>query len=290
MQRKMNAENAHSLEGLQRIDTYWKRKHALLGYLVTSMCSPPDWKMVHHAMKLYFDIVLAPLGLDCTVEEYDYYVEVRDVEDTDVSYGIEETDVDVTSDDLPFESMLPVPNLDKQDILQSVDMFLTRKYANARLEDHAQFWASQFVVDMRKIPDHLVYPCRSQRYQVIKTIVIRGQDNDSGAHRLHDTFLATRPRPRVLHTLNLIYIKPDQHFATCAEFEKYVCDQFDMAQCALSLRVDCDLQYVISEHSFPAKHLVQHNLIRMLPSAFMGREVYATLKRVEKYILRGFSW
>jgi hypothetical protein len=246
--------------------------------------------MVLNAMELYFDIVLAPLGLDCTIEENDHYAEVCDEEDTDMSYDVEETDVDVANDDIPFESMLPMPKLDKQDILQSVDMFLTRKCGDARLEDHEHFWASHFVVDMRKIPDNLVYPCRSQRYQVIKTIVMRGKDNDSGGHSLHDNSLATNPRPRVLQTLNLIYIKPDQYFANCAEFEAYVCDQFDMAQCALSLRVNCDLQYVISEHSFPAKHLVRHNLIRMLPSAFMGRAFYATLKRVEKYILRGFSW
>ena len=73
-------------------------------------------------------------------------------------------------------------------------------------------------------------------------------------------------------------------------FETYPIFELKLAQCALSLRVNCDLKYVISEHSFPAKHLVRHNLIRMLPSAFMGRAFYATLKRVEKYILRGFSW
>ena len=99
------------------------------------------------------------------------------------------------------------------------------------------------------------------------------------------------PDPTFLSAINIKVICAHPHVQWIRDAAAFVCAEFDMLHCAISLRVNADLSYSFAA-SKEAMEAWEFQHLRLRDVCFRGDEmaVEKLMTRILKYIERGFSF
>jgi hypothetical protein len=94
--------------------------------------------------------------------------------------------------------------------------------------------------------------------------------------------------PAPLRPINFIELHSFGTRQADVSFAEFVCGDFDMSQCAVSMAI-------MEDHTFPligfndALKCLAEGGMAMLSGSF-GGTIDSQMRRIEKYLLRGFKW
>ena len=97
--------------------------------------------------------------------------------------------------------------------------------------------------------------------------------------------------PQALVPLNIILVTLPHHITSEPAAASFICNGFDITACCTALMVNDDLSFTFLEYHKAFDALLHAELI-LRPPAFAGetRSVSAQMRRLIKYLQRGFHW
>ena len=134
-----------------------------------------------------------------------------------------------------------------------------------------------WVRELAQTAAHLPMHVGRQEYKVVKTSRLKLR-----------CAISTRAVPAPVRDINVIWVKVPPGLLQRRPLASIICESFDMIQCMVSLAVQPDLSFVFTEHCGAFSAIRERRLI--LNQAAFGSSVCVQMKRILKYVQRGFAW
>ncbi len=131
--------------------------------------------------------------------------------------------------------------------------------------------------ELQRTADFVSYPIRKQAYRIVHS--------DRIAPVLHMKV------PRLLRTVNIILVEARTPGQEPEDFPRFICRNFDIITCGISLHVQADLGPSFRDHD-GSLALAREKTIRLRECAFACQEtsVEIQMRRLWKYVRRGFRF
>ena len=246
---------------------------------------------MHTVRRIYNDLVEEPLHIHTSFRWWRWYDLFADTDSDETNYTTADESPDAGTELSRSRSKLEIDRL-KADIEAWIVDYQGYLVTEGLWRHKAQMRHDLEIQELAKVLAHLSQRASPPMYKVKESWRIRpGGSRD---------YLGP-PAPNILLDINLIWIDAGLFTPFPADAAHFLCGNFDLYHCSISLQVKSDLNYSCIEHD-GASAALDNLQLRLRDTAFptvqlsRGRfvtpacSIHTQMCRILKYVQRGFRW